>query len=142
MMTPSSSVSLRDRRQAIVQMHIDAENAGDLDKMIASFDRPRYEVFPMGATFEGEEPVRALVGGLVGGFPDFCFTPGKIHHADDAVIVEARMTGTHKAEWAGLPPKGNKLDLPLVCIFDFEGDKLVNEKVFFDFAAVQRQLTA
>jgi hypothetical protein len=37
------------------------------------------------------------------------------------------------------PPTGNKLDLPLVCIFDFEGDELVNEKVFFDFAAVQRQ---
>jgi hypothetical protein len=58
----------------------------------------------------------------------------------DAVIVEARMTGTHRAEWAGLPPKGNKLDLPLVCVFDFEGDKLVNEKIYFDFAAVQRQL--
>lgn len=133
---------LRARRQAVVDQHVNAENNGDLDAMIASFKTPRYEVFPMGATFEGEDAVRALVGGLVGGFPDFNFAPTKTHHADDAVIVEAMMTGTHENEWAGIPPKGNKLELPLVCIFDFEGDGLVNEKVFFDFAAVQRQLTA
>lgn len=132
--------SLQERRQKVVQAHIDAENSADLDAMIASFHKPRYEVFPMGAVFEGEQPVRELVAGLVGGFPDFHFAPTKIHHADEAVIVEAHMTGTHKNEWAGLPPKGNKLDLPLVCIFDFDGDRLINEKVYFDFAAVQRQL--
>jgi predicted ester cyclase len=123
-------------------MHIDAENAGDLDKMIASFHRPRYEVFPMGAVFEGEKPVRELVAGLVGGFPDFRFKPIKTHYADDAVIVEARMSGTHQKPWAGLAPLGKRLDIPLVCIFDFEGEHLVNEKVLFDFAEVQRQLGA
>lgn len=141
-MSTDNIATLRKRRQDVVQMHIDAENSGNLDKMIESFHRPRYEVFPMGATFEGEQQVRELIGGLVAGFPDFHLTPTKVHHADEAVIVEARITGTHRAEWAGLPSKGNKLDLALVCIFDFEEDKLVNEKVFFDFAAVQRQLTA
>jgi steroid delta-isomerase-like uncharacterized protein len=133
---------LRARRAAIVQQHIDAENNGDLDAMIASFATPRYEVFPMGAVFEGEGPVRDLVAGLIGGFPDFNFAPTIIHHADDAVIVEAMMTGTHKGDWAGIPPKGNRLELPLVCIFDFDGDALINEKVYFDFALVQRQLNA
>jgi steroid delta-isomerase-like uncharacterized protein len=136
------SKSLRERRMAAVQMHIDAENSGDLDRMIASFHRPRYEVFPMGAVFEGEEPVRQLVAGLIGGFPDFCFRPTRIHHADEAVIVEARMSGTHTAPWAGIAPAGRKLDLPLVCVFDFEGEHLVNEKVYFDLADVQRQLAA
>lgn len=139
-MTSHSTDSLRDRRQQAVQRHIDAENNADLDAMIASFHSPRYEVFPMGAVFEGEQPVRDLVGGLVTGFPDFHFEPIKFHHADDAVIVEARMTGTHQADWAGIPAKGKKLVLPLVCIFDFEEDRLMNEKVYFDFAAVQRQL--
>lgn len=132
--------ALQTRRQAAVQRHIDAENKRDLDAMIASFHRPRYEVFPMGAVFEGEQPVRNLVAGLVGAFPDFKFSPLKVHHAEQAVIVEARMTGTHQNEWAGLAPRGKKLDLPLVCIFDFEDDRLVNEKVYFDFADVQRQL--
>jgi len=58
------------------------------------------------------------------------------------VIIEARMTGTHRGLWAGLPPRGGKLDVPLACIFEFEDDRLVNEKVFFDFATVQQQLTS
>jgi len=133
--------SLRTRREKVVQDHINAENTGNLDGMIASFHRPRYEVFPMGAVFEGEQPVRDLVAGLVTGFPDFHFAPTTIHHSDHAVIVEARMTGTHAAEWGGIPAKQKKLDIPLVCIFDFEEDRLINEKVYFDFASVQRQLS-
>jgi steroid delta-isomerase-like uncharacterized protein len=133
--------SLRSRRQAVVQSHIDAENSGDLDAMIASFYRPRYEVFAMAAIFEGEQPVRELVGGLVSAFPDFRCSPSEFHHADNAVIVEARLTGTQQGDWAGFAPRGGKIDVPIVCIFDFEDDRLVNEKVYFDFATVQRQLS-
>lgn len=140
-MTPALSSELRAQRQAVVDQHVNAENTGDMDAMIASFRTPRYEVFPMGAVFEGEQSVRDMVGGLVAGFPDFKFTPLKTHHSEDAVIVEGLMTGTHRGEWAGMTPKGNKLELPLVCIFDFDGADLVNEKVYFDFAAVQRQLS-
>ena len=133
--------SLRSRREKIVQQHIDAENSGNLDEMIASFHQPRYEVFPMGAVFEGEQPVRDLIAGLILGFPDFHFAPSTIHYADHAVIVEARATGTHQAEWGGIPPKHKKMDIALVCIFDFDEDRLINEKVFFDFASLQRQLS-
>lgn len=137
----SVAPSLRRLRQQVVQRHIAAENSRDLDAMIASFHRPRYEVFPMGAVCEGEAAVRELVAGLLAGFPDFNFAPSRFHHADTAVIVEATMTGTHRGAWAGLPPKGKALELPVACIFEFEEDRLVNEKVYFDFAAVQRQLS-
>lgn len=134
--------SLRERRQDVVNRHVEAENKGDLDAMIASFHTPRYEVFPMGAVFEGDEAVRNLIGGLISGFPDFRFTSIRVHHSDNAVIVEGRITGTHRADWAGIPPKGGKLDVSLACIFDFDEDRLINEKVYFDFATVQRQLNA
>jgi steroid delta-isomerase-like uncharacterized protein len=136
-----SSPALRERRRAIVQRHMDAENAGDLDAMIASFSRPRYEVFPLNVVVEGEEQVRQLVVGLVDAFRDFRFTPTKLHHADDAIVVEARMGGIHVRPFAGIPPAGRTLDVALVCIFDFEDDRLVNEKVYFDFAEVRRQLS-
>jgi steroid delta-isomerase-like uncharacterized protein len=139
-MESSSQASLRDRREAVVRRHIDAENRGDLDAMIASFHSPRYDVVPMGIVSEGEAAVRELVRGLVTAFPDFCFQPSAIHHADRAVIVEARMTGTHRAVWAGLTPKGGKMDLRAACVFDFQEDRMVNETVYFDFAALQRQL--
>lgn len=132
----------RDRREAIVRAHAAAENAGDLDATIASFHRPRYNVPPMGVISEGEEAVRQLVGGMVGAFPDFHFEIGRWHHADDAVIVEGVMTGTHKGHFAGIEPRGHRMEVPVVCIFDFEDDRLVNESVYFDFATIQRQLTA
>jgi steroid delta-isomerase-like uncharacterized protein len=134
------SQDLRTRREAVVRQHIDAENSANLDAMIASFHRPRYDVVPMGAVSEGEAAVRDLVCGLLAAFPDFFFEPTAIHHADRAVIVEARMTGTHRATWAGLEPKGGKMDLRAACVFDFEDDRLINETVYFDFAALQRQL--
>jgi steroid delta-isomerase-like uncharacterized protein len=132
----------RERREAVVRAHVAAENAGDLDTTIASFHRPRYHVLPMGTISDGEAAVRELVGGLVGAFPDFHFEIDRWHHADHAVIVEGVMTGTHKGQWAGLDPRGHRMEVPVLCIFDFEDDRLVNESVYFDFATIQRQLTA
>lgn len=132
--------SLRERREEVVRRHIDAENDGDIDAMIASFHRPRYQVVPMDALSDGETAVRELVSGLVNGFPDLRCEPVVIHHADDAVIVEARLTGTHRKEWAGLTPHGRRMDLAIACIFDFDEDRLINETVYFDFATLQRQL--
>jgi predicted ester cyclase len=94
----------------------------------------------MGGVTDGETAVRELVAGLLGGFPDFHFEPEVIHHGDTAVIVEARMTGTHRAEWAGLKPHGKCMDIRVACVFDFDGALLVNETVYFDLATLQRQL--
>lgn len=132
--------SLRERREALVRRHIDAGNDGDIDAMIATFHHPRYQVVPMDVMSDGETAVRELVGPLVSAFPDLRCEPITVHHADDAVIVEARLTGTHRTEWAGIAPRGGCMDLPIVCIFDFDEDRLVNETVYFDFATLQRQL--
>lgn len=131
---------LRARRERVLHAHINGENTKDMDAMTASFHRPRYKVIPMGVVSEGEAAVRDLIGGIVQSFPDFHFEPLVTHHADNAVIVEARMTGTHQKEWAGISPQGKKMDILLACVFDFDEDKLMNETVYFDFATVRRQL--
>lgn len=132
--------SLRARREEVVRRHIEAENDGDIDAMIASFHRPRYQVVPMDVLSDGEDAVRELVGALVGSFPDLRCEPVVLHHADEAVIVEARLTGTHRKEWAGIPPRGRRMDVAIACIFDFDEDRLINETVYFDLATLQRQL--
>ena len=113
-----------------------------MDAMIGSFHHPHYKVIPMAAVSDGEAAVRALIGGVVDAFPDFHFKPLVTHHADSAVIVEGRMTGTQEKEWAGIPPRGKRMDILLACVFDFDGDKLMNETVYFDFATLTRQLAA
>jgi ketosteroid isomerase-like protein len=94
-MSSLETTTQRGRREAVVRDHVAAENAGDVGATLTTFHRPRYNVLPMGVVSDGEEAVRQLVGGLINAFPDFHFEIGKLHHADDAVIVEGVMTGTH-----------------------------------------------
>jgi len=49
----SSTPNLRQRREAIVREHIEAENAHDVSRAIATFHHPRYEVAPFGAPNDG-----------------------------------------------------------------------------------------
>lgn len=136
----ATSPHLRDRRTAIVREHIAAENAHDIPRAVATFHRPRYEVAPFGVPHEGAQAVHELLAGMFSAFPDFHVDTPRIHHADDAVIVEFVMTGTHRGDFAGIPPTGRRINLPLVGIFDFDGDRLMCEKVFFDMATLMRQL--
>jgi steroid delta-isomerase-like uncharacterized protein len=137
-MAVTSEQSLRDRREAIVNEHIAAENRHDIDATVATFHRPRYEV--NGEESDGEGAVRDLLQELMAGFPDFQVEVGTIHHADDAVIGEGRITGTHGGEFAGVPATGRQVDYPAVAIFEFEEDRLLCEKVYFDGATILTQI--
>ncbi len=133
---------LRQRREAIVREHIEAENSHDVSRAIATFHHPRYEVAPFGSPNDGAESVHQLLSGMFAAFPDFHVAVPRLHHADEAVVVEFVMTGTHRGPFAGLPPTGRRIEVPLVGIFDFEDDRLMCEKVYFDMATLMRQLQA
>jgi steroid delta-isomerase-like uncharacterized protein len=130
--------SLRQRREAIVRQHAEAENRHDVEATIATFHHPRYEF--NGDPSDGEEAVRELLQGFMDGFPDFHADIGKLHHAGDAVIIEGLITGTHDGEWAGIQPTGRRVEVPIAAIFEFDDDRLLCEKVYMDFAAVLTQI--
>ena len=137
-MTVTAEQSLRERRGAIVAEHLAAENRHDVEATIATFHRARYEV--NGETSEGETAVRDLLHELMTGFPDFHAEVQKLHHADDAVIGEGRLSGTHNGPFAGVPATGRRVDYPIVAIFEFEEDRLLCEKVYFDGATILTQI--
>lgn len=130
--------ALRHRREEIVKQHIEAENRHDIEGTIATFHRPRYEV--NGEPSDGEEAVRELLQGLVRGLPDLHAETVRLRHVEDGVLVEGIITGTHEGEWAGLAPSGKHVNVPVAGIFEFEGDRLLCEKVFLDMATVLTQM--
>jgi steroid delta-isomerase-like uncharacterized protein len=135
--------NIRVRRDAVVKAHIEAETVQhDVAAALATFHHPRYEVPAMGAVVDGGDAVHDLLAQLLGAFPDFWLEQMPVHHADNAVIVECRFGGTHRGLWAGIAATGNRMEVQAVCIFVFEGDRLVCEKVYFDHATVLRQLGA
>lgn len=135
--------NLRVKRQAIVDAHIAAETVShDVAAALATFHHPRYEVPAMSAVVDGGDAVHGLLTQLLWAFPDFWLEKIATYHADDAVIVECRFGGTHRGPWAGIAATGNRMEVQSACIFLFEGDRLICEKVYFDHATILRQLGA
>ena len=90
-----ASADLRARREAVVREHMESENVHDFDTTIATFGHPRYELVATGDVYDGEEAVRAYFAESRRAFPDQRNELVALHHADDAVIVEFDLLGTH-----------------------------------------------
>jgi steroid delta-isomerase-like uncharacterized protein len=135
-----SGVGLRERREAIVREHMESENARDFDRTIATFGHPRYELVATGDVFEGEAAVRAYFAETRRAFPDQRNELIALHHADDAVIVEFELVGTHLGPLRALPPTGRAFRCRMSSHFVFDGDRLVCERVYFDRLTIIGQL--
>ena len=131
---------LRKKREEIVREHMDSENRHEFDATLDTFSHPRYELIATGEVYDGTEEVSGYYDDTRRAFPDQRNKLLALHHADDAVLVEAVVRGTHKGPLRSLPPTGREFELPILAIFEFEGNKLVCERVYFDQTTVLRQL--
>ena len=131
---------VRRRREQIVREHMESENRHEFDTTLETFDHPRYELMATGEVHDGPEEVMKYFEDSRRSFPDQRNELVAMHHADDAVLVEAIVRGTHRGPLGGLPPTGRSYELPILAVFLFEGDKLMCERVYFDAGTVLRQL--
>jgi steroid delta-isomerase-like uncharacterized protein len=134
------SQELRDKREAIVVEHMQSENRHEFDVTLETFDHPRYELIGTGDVYDGPEEVAAYFEETRAAFPDQRNELIALHHADDAVLVEANLYGTHDGSYRGLPPTGRKFEMRFLAVFVFEQDRLMCERVYFDSNTVLRQL--
>jgi steroid delta-isomerase-like uncharacterized protein len=134
------SQALREKREAIVIEHMESENRHEFDVALDTFEHPRYELIPTGDVYDGPEEVAAYYEETRAAFPDQRNELISLHHSDDAVILEAWLRGTHKGTYRGLPATGRSFEMRFCAIFDFEEDRLVCERVYFDAGTVLRQL--
>jgi steroid delta-isomerase-like uncharacterized protein len=132
--------SLREKRESIVREHMDSENRHEFDATMKTFHHPRYELIATGDVYDGAEEVESYFEETRRAFPDQRNELLALHHADDAVLVEAVVRGTHNGPLRSLPPTGRAFELPILAIFVFEEDRLVCERVYFDQATMLRQL--
>jgi steroid delta-isomerase-like uncharacterized protein len=119
---------------------MDSENRHEFDATMATFHHPRYELMATGQIYDGAEEVDAYFDETRTAFPDQRNELLALHHADDAVLVEAVVRGTHLGRLGSLPPTGREYELPILSIFIFDGDGLIGERVYFDANTILRQL--
>ena len=135
-----TTTELRERREALVREHMESENRHEFDVTMGTFHHPRYEIIPTGEAHDGEEAVARYVAETRAAFPDQRNETIEIRHADDAVVVEFWLRGTHKGELRGIPPTGRAFEVRSLALFLFDDDRLVCERVYADTATILAQL--
>jgi steroid delta-isomerase-like uncharacterized protein len=136
----AAATTLRETREAIVREHMESENRHEFDVTMGTFHHPRYEIIATGDVHDGEAEVDAYFKETRAAFPDQRNELIAMHHADDAVVAEFKLLGTHKGSFRGLPPTGRAFECRMTAFFLFEEDRLVCERVYFDSATILRQL--
>ena len=135
-----ATAELRQRREDIVREHMESENRHEFDVTLETFEHPRYELVGTGEVHDGAEEVMAYFDESRTAFPDQRNELLELHHAEDAVIVEAMLYGTHNGPLRGLPPTGRSFEMRFCAVFVFEEDRLVCERVYFDPNKILRDL--
>jgi steroid delta-isomerase-like uncharacterized protein len=132
----------RSARIALVEQHIRLENDHDLEGVLRTFgDSARYDDEPWSEHYTGRDGVRLFYQQLMTALPDLEIAVQRQHAAEDAVLVEVVIRGTHLGAWRGLPATGRRVEFPLCGVYTFDsGDRLAGERSYYDRASVLRQL--
>ena len=117
-----------------------AENAHEVERCISFFEHPRYEIVATGEVYDGGGELARLMRENMTAFPDFRYDWERMHHADEAIVVEGTFRGTHEGTWRGLPATGRRVEFPMLIVFRFEGEAMMGERIFFDLGTALRQL--
>jgi steroid delta-isomerase-like uncharacterized protein len=138
----SISQNLRPARIALVEQHIRLENEHDLEGVLATFgDTARYDDEPWGEHYKGRDGVRQFYQQLMKALPDLEIEVQRQYVAEDAIVVEVMIRGTHLGGWRGLSATGQRVEFPLCGVYTFDADdRLAGEKIYYDRATVLRQL--
>ena len=132
---------LRERRLEVIREHMDTEVTKEFDRTLATFNgHPRYEIVPTGQIFDGDDEVMTYYLTTRTAFPDQRHENARFHVSDDAVIVEFDLLGTNLGEFYGLAPTGKAFRVPVIAVFAFDGDRITNERIYFDAATLVNQI--
>lgn len=125
------TTALARHREELVLRHVAAENARDLDAVMATFTHPRYEIIPTGAVFDGAAAVRAMLVQQWTELPLLRYSAASLYHGDDGLVVETRTTAP-----------GTPIDMLSINLFGFRGTDLVLERCYFDRMLLTAQLAS
>lgn len=143
--------TLSFKQQAMVdvfQKHVDAELAGDIETTMATMTaNPHLHNVANMMGGVGREGVRRFyTNHLVEKFfpPDVEMIRVSLTVGDDQIVEELviKFTHTTMVEWMlpNIAPTGKKLEVALVVIVKFDGDKIAHEHIYWDQATVLVQL--
>src|ERR1700756_1039166 len=128
----------RAAMQTLVEKHIQAEGAGDVDGAVAVYteDIEHDAIGFPGSPNRGIEEVRGFYTYLTSNIR--AETEQILHRyfTDNAMILEQIMTGTVVGEMLGLPGNGRRISFRILHVFEFRDGLISRENVWLDTAAI------
>jgi predicted ester cyclase len=113
-----------DEIRELWKRHSIAEENRDLPGLISTLTEDCvYELVQTGHRWEGHEGAARFYTGLLGAFPDIDFRLTDIVIGPQGVYEEADVTGTHEAEWLGIPPSGRHLSWRVAILFPWDAEQ-------------------
>lgn len=97
------------------------------------------ELVPTETVFEGKETVEGFFRAFLEAFDDYEGIIESIHGDYEQVTVSWRLTGRFAGSFLGFEPTGERLDIPIVSLIEFEDDLIESEKLYFDTATLAEQ---
>ncbi len=90
--------------------------------------------------YEGADEVRRYLKTTAQIFPDLNFAVDGLYHADNAVVAELMMTGTHAGSRPGFTATNRRFRCRVAAVFQFADGQLVGVRLYYDTATIARQL--
>ena len=122
-----------DRIRELWKRHSIAEDERDLPGLISTLTPDCvYELAQTGHRWEGHDGAARFYTELLSAFPDIHFDLTDIVIGPQGVCEEADVTGTHRAEWLGVPASGQQLGWKVVIFFPWDREQRLfrGEKVY------------
>ncbi len=138
-MTPIDA-KLREQRETDLRSLLEAQNRHDVEGVLGCFAHARYELVGNQRVYEGADEVRRYLKTTAQIFPDLNLTVECVYHADNAVVAELMMTGTHAGSRPGFTATNRRFRCRVAAVFQFADGQLVGVRLYYDTGTIARQL--
>jgi steroid delta-isomerase-like uncharacterized protein len=101
-----------------------------------------YTIMATGEQHEGPETIAKMQQHFYNVAFDATAKRTNLVVGENGAVLEARVVGTHTGEYAGVPATGKSIDVPLVVVYDIEGDVITRGRVYFEVPVFLRQVGA
>ncbi len=134
----------QDEMIAIVEQHLEAEGAGDVEGAVAVYtdDIVHDAVGFPGSPRTGKDEARDFYRFLTATFRTESEEPRHRFFDGDTMVLEQTMTGSVIGEFLGLPGNGRRVSFGILHVFGFRDGLIRREQVWIDSGAIVAQLSA
>ena len=127
----------------IVRAFVDSVlNKGEIDASGQFFWEDMVEQVPLPGQGPGLAGLKDVLRGMRAAFPDMHWIVEEQIAEGDKVVTRFEWTGTHRAEFFGVPATGRPVKVWGVVIDQLEGGKIKNSRIIMDALGLMMQLGA